>query len=205
MPDLQVAPLKDRAAVVFGNGPSLGIRSWRDVADWLHGRERDLTVVLINGKAIGRSTPDYAVCVSAHQIERYREAWLHRRCGVIIPHRRRIIGAIAGLDQFVAEENVWSAPAKWPPLAVGPLAVWAMHALGHQRIYLYGLDGTVGGDGVSDAGKVGGWEEWISRYWMARRGQGLAQLIRIWPDDEPWREQRDPLRRWISRTEVACR
>lgn len=208
MPELALREVGDEAVVVMGNGPSLGLVGWQKVADWLRCRERFLSVAMLNGKAIGRSSPDYAVAVSASQIAAYRDAHLERRAKVVIPARRRIFGVGQGLAAYGEEPGVLSAPGRWPPLAAGPLAVWAMAMLGFARIYLYGLDGSAarGYEAPADE-RVVGWESWIGRYRDARRGSAegpTPQLIRLWPDSERWRIDRDPLRRMLARTEVAC-
>jgi hypothetical protein len=209
VPELKVGPIRRASvALIVGNGPTAARCPWPAI---LNGLLRDgcttPDVWLINGTALGRTVPEYAVAVDMDIVESFTKNGLHEVATVVTGHQEKVcapdrwsrsFGGILDVDGFR-----WGS-LEWPPLASGPLATWAASALGYESILLYGLDGSLSKDAdESFLERIATWEAWLRRWREARpraAGRGsrpevtAQKLLRVWPIGQATPLVDDPLR-----------
>lgn len=198
---ISVWPVRSETALVAGTGPSAAGLPWRDAASRLA-----VNVVAAVGRAAFAGHCTYAVAAAPDVLMEYQQRRLYETCRIVTnaPHRLQNRDLAARLGKILTHRHVWFAPAHWPPLASGPLAVWAMAALGYGKVLIYGLDGSADPEGATSLAKVREWEGWIRRSaWARRRSRrgpvdGRFALVRVWGPDVHW--DREPLGRAVSLT-----
>lgn len=202
MPHLKIRPIEmGRHAIVVGNGPSSHATPWTIAARWLAAENGVWPeAFLMNRTALGRTPGRYAVAVGPEIIEEFRDAGTRLRTPLLTRHPERIVmpDAIARtFGPLLDDPRSIFCPIEWPPHASGPLATWAAAAMGYERIYLYGLDGTAGKAGDMDDFKqrARAWEMGL-RNWRQARGGDIdkrQQVIRLWPHGVGVPFEDDPL------------
>lgn len=214
MPELNVRPVElGKSAMVVGNGPSTHVVPWTAAWRWLATRDGVWPdPFLMNRTALGRTRGRYAVAVGPEVIEAYRDERVFDHTAVLTRHPERIVHpdrVEALFGGILTDPRSTFCPIEWPPHASGPLATWAAAAMGYERIYLYGLDGTVGPPGAMDdfQQRARAWEMGI-RDWKRARGDDQdprQQVIRVWPKGFGVTLEQDPLRAALAdRVEVGA-
>ena len=196
MPALALTPVVPGSfALVVGNGPTNQRCPWPAIKNGLErGGTRVDSLWLINGTALGRTIPDFAVAVDPDIVASFLRNGLHEVAGVVTNHPDKMCGADgwAPLTKAAAscESGFQWGSERWPPLASGPLCVWAAAVLGFETIAIYGLDGTLSPAPDEFLYHASIWESWLLRWREARERLGepphLARksrqrLVRVWP------------------------
>jgi hypothetical protein len=217
VPELKLLPVrKGSNALVVGNGPSNATCPWPAIRNGLRrvGFPHD-DLFLINGSALGRTVPEYAAAVDMDIVQSFVRNGLHDVATILTGHQEKVcgperwersIGDAAGSPGFV------HGPESWPPLASGPLCVWAASVLGYETIAIYGLDGSLSPPPEHDpqfGEKVAVWESWLLRWREARARMGERpgageragqRLLRVWPAGQGVPLATDPLRACLDGT-----
>jgi hypothetical protein len=162
---------------------------------------------LINGTALGRTIPEYAVAVDADIVASFLRNGLHEVANVVTNHPDKMCGPEpwSNLLRMVAdrEDGFRWGDERWPPLASGPLCVWAAATLGYETIAIYGLDGTLSPAEEDFLVHARVWESWLLRWREARERAGESahasrrnrqRLLRVWPQGQGVPFGKDPLR-----------
>ena len=193
MPTIAVEKNNGKPVLIVGDGASNKRMDWKHVQrriSQIHGRTA-CPVVLLNGMANGRR-PAFAVGDTPTVLKQYQESDLYKRCHVIMnaPHK------VAGQDEIkrslgalVLSARTWFAPDKRQPLPAGPLAVWAMTAMGYASIYLFGFDGSLGSGSTAEHIHSRLREGMIRRHMTPRINSVFGReatadrpkLLRVWP------------------------
>jgi hypothetical protein len=212
MPEIDLRPIvKGSIALIVGNGPSNLRCPWPAI---LNGMVKSGSATpdlwLINGSALGRTVPEYAVAVDMDIVDSFVRNGLQDVATIVTGHQEKVcapdrwdrsFGSILGHDGFR-----WGS-LNWPPLASGPLAVWAASVLGYETIVIYGLDGSLSGGDEAFMEKVATWEAWLRRWREARprMGERVAdgrragqRLLRAWPAGQGVALVDDPLRECLD-------
>jgi len=207
-------PSNGRSVFVVGNGPSNDYMDWQDARELIRRyrsrrhqpAEGRCDLLLMNQRALEQRAT-YSVAIDHEPLLEYQEARLTDRSIVLshppAPENKESLRALRESPRY------WQIPKLWGPLGSGPLAAWAMAALGYRRIYLYGMDGSMGP--VTERKNMEQMQRWdtkLSHFLKFRRrsrygregDERRPQLWRIWPESCPWRTRPDPLSRVLTNT-----
>lgn len=212
MPELTLGQVRpDSFALVVGNGPTSARCPWPAIVNGLRASGRPAADVwLINGSALGRTVPQYAVAVDMDIVETFVRNRLHEDAMIVTGHQEKVCAPDRWARSFggvLAHDGFRWGSLEWPPLASGPLAVWAASALGYETIAIYGLDGSLSEGDDAFMEKVATWEAWLRRWREARprmartvddAGGRAQRLLRIWPAGQRIPLATDPLRECLD-------
>jgi hypothetical protein len=213
LPALGVTPVVTGSfALIVGNGPTNQRCPWPAIKNGLEKSGQHVTSLwLINGTALGRTIPDFAVAVDVDIVASFLRNGLHEVAQVVTNHPDKICGPErwSATTRDVAEHDPglsWG-PASWPALASGPLCVWAAATLGFETIAIYGLDGTLSPAEEDFLMHARVWESWLLRWREAREraGEGAhfarkraQRLLRLWPQGMGVSLENDPLQECLA-------
>jgi hypothetical protein len=200
-----------REVLIVGNGPSCALAPWPGVLQRLGKKDNGSgkrvlpDLVLINRAALGKTCPTFAVTVNAETLSEYQRRDLHTRARIISNATYKVVpkGRLEELRKILEAPNFLEAPDDWPAHASGPLALWAMTALGYSTVYIFGMDGTCHEsteEVIVRRARI--WETWMTRYQIARPKGQRTRVVRVWPAGIGWRpdEKDDPLAPALSAT-----
>ena len=203
----------------MGEGPSVAIAPWQHARRHLQqvlGHMPDLCLIGHHAVGTSYSTAQYAVASGLSRLQALHEKGVIKRGVSVVCNHPEKMGDVPELVELLSHETTQWAPARWPNMAAGPLAIWAMAAMGYETIYLYGLDGTADNREPTDADRetlrryrkrAHVWEGQILMVHRARNLPGsepgtrpvLPTFVRVWPWECRWRKA-EPLAAIVSET-----